>query len=332
MPSVQRLTDLTIWIPLRNKKTKLSALMLDPIELFPEVPNLYEFPSVHADMLYDAERMSRYKDAIAAVVKEGDIVADIGTGTGLLAFLCIQAGAARVHAIERSSAINWAEKLARINGFVDQIAFYRGDSRSVVLPEKVDVVISELIGHMAFEEGMVESLLDAKQRFLAPGGMIIPEKVRLQICLVSATELYQEAIDRWEPLMGLDFSVLREEAVKACYVTDFNDQNLLSETQTAFVADLSSGYWPSTKCKRILRACRRGMVHGLGMWFEATLAPQVQLSSSPWSPTHWKQCFAPIPEPMELSTGDNVEVGLALELRKSPADVFRFELSMRKLD
>ena len=44
--------------------------MLDPTELFPEVPNLYEFPSVHAGMLYDKERVSKYSEAISQVVKK----------------------------------------------------------------------------------------------------------------------------------------------------------------------------------------------------------------------------------------------------------------------
>lgn len=98
--------------------------MLDPTELFPEVPNLYEFPSVHAGMLFDEERVGKYSDAIQQVVKKGDIVADIGTGTGLLAFLYLKVGAKRVHAIERSSAIKWAKKIADRNRFSDKIIFH----------------------------------------------------------------------------------------------------------------------------------------------------------------------------------------------------------------
>ena len=74
--------------------------MLDPVELFPEVPNIYAFPCVHADMVFDKSRVAAYRDAINETVKPGDVVADLGSGTGLLSFLCLQAGAARVHAIE----------------------------------------------------------------------------------------------------------------------------------------------------------------------------------------------------------------------------------------
>ena len=67
--------------------------VLEPSELFPEVPNLYEFPSVHADMLLDNARVDAYSRAVAIAVRPGDVVADVGTGTGLLSFLSLQAGA-----------------------------------------------------------------------------------------------------------------------------------------------------------------------------------------------------------------------------------------------
>src|SRR5688572_1875631 len=98
--------------------------MLEPSELFPEVPNLYEFPSIHNDMIYDHHRVSKYQDAIARTVKKGDIVMDVGTGTGILAFLCLQAGAERVHAVDRSPVISWAKEIAAANGLSDRITFH----------------------------------------------------------------------------------------------------------------------------------------------------------------------------------------------------------------
>ncbi len=85
--------------------------MLDPVELFPEVANIYEFPSVHADLVFDETRVRAYRDAITATVKEGDVIADVGAGTGLLTFLCLKAGARKVHSIERSNVIHWAKEL-----------------------------------------------------------------------------------------------------------------------------------------------------------------------------------------------------------------------------
>src|SRR5207249_2278568 len=107
--------------------------MLDPTELFPEVPNLYEFPSIHNDMIYDEHRVGAYRQAIEHTIRGGDVVVDVGTGTGILAFLCLQAGASRVHAIDRSPVLAWARRLAQSNGMADRIIFHEADSRDVRL-------------------------------------------------------------------------------------------------------------------------------------------------------------------------------------------------------
>lgn len=304
--------------------------MIDPTELFPEVPNLYEFPSVHAGMLYDEERIGKYSDAIQRVVKKGDVVADIGTGTGILSFLCLKAGASRVHAIERTPAIRWARLVAEKNGFSDRIVFHDQDSRSCNLPEKVNVVVSELIGHIAFEEGMVESLFDAKKRFLFPGGVIIPERVELKVALVEENEVYPECVDCWEPIKGIDFSPIREEAVKACYLTALSNRDLLSEPKTFFVVDFQRGEWPNLKGSHLFTACRSGKVNGIGLWFDAVLAPPIPLSSVPWSRTHWKQCFAPLAIPVGVCAGDNILVDIDMKLRTKEDDSFNFTFQIER--
>ena len=304
--------------------------MLEPSELFPEVPNLYEFPSVHAGMLFDEERVGKYSDAIRQVVKKGDIVADIGTGTGLLAFLCLKAGAERVHAIERSSALRWAKLIAEQHGLTDRIVFHHKDSRFHDLPEKVNVVVSELIGHIAFEEGMAESLFDAKERFLVPGGVIIPERVQLEVALVEEKEVYPECIDCWESIEGIDFSLMREEAVKACYLTALNNRNLLSEPQIFFAVDFGKHKKPKLEGKHSFAVCRNGEINGIALWFDAILAPGIRLSSGPWTRTHWKQCFAPIARPISVSAGAKVCVDIDMKLRTTEQDSFQFNFRIEK--
>ncbi len=304
--------------------------MLEPSELFPEVPNLYEFPSVHARMIFDEERVGKYSEAIQQVVKKGDIVADIGTGTGLLAFMCLKAGAARVHALERTAAVKWAKLLAEKNGFSDRIVFHEQDSRFHNLPEKVNVVVSELIGHIAFEEGMAESLFDAKERFLAPDGVIIPERVELKVALVEEKEVYPECIECWKPIHGIDYSVLREEAVKACYLTGLNDRNLLSQPKTFFMVNFSEGRQTNLKGTHAFDVCRSGKINGIALWFDADLAPGVSLSSGPWARNHWKQCFAPITAPINVSAGDNVSIDINMQLRTKENDSFKFNFSIER--
>ncbi|MGO8897159.1 MAG: methyltransferase domain-containing protein [Isosphaeraceae bacterium] len=107
---------------------------LEPAEVFRvhHVPLLFESAAAHLWMVYDARRVGRFRRAIQETVIQGDVVVDLGTGMGLLAFLCARAGARRVHAIERNPVIlEWAERLARANGLAERVMFHYGDSREV---------------------------------------------------------------------------------------------------------------------------------------------------------------------------------------------------------
>ena len=62
----------------------------------------------HRHLLDDHTRTSALIDAINAVVKPGDTVIDLGTGTGILAMAAARAGAARVYAIDHASIVDSA--------------------------------------------------------------------------------------------------------------------------------------------------------------------------------------------------------------------------------
>lgn len=304
--------------------------MLDPTELFPEVPNLYEFPSIHSDMIYDEHRIDAYRRAIGRTVKPGDVVVDVGTGTGILAFLCLQAGAARVHAIDRSPVINWARQLAESNGMTDQIIFHQCDSRDADIGEKADVLVSELIGHMAFEEGMVESISNAMERFLKPGGALIPQSVTLYAAPVSEREVYKSCIDNWKPAYGIDYGVMREQAIQTSYVTDIAERDLFAEHQPVFSVDFMRNTYLEFHTERTFEMYRDGYINGIAFWFDSVLADVVRLSSGPWSKTHWKQCFTPLHHPQRVTAGDNVDVEFAMTLCNRRSDKFSFRVEMMK--
>src|SRR2546427_10150845 len=97
-------------------------------------------------MIADAGRFGAYAKAIAAGVRPGDTVAEIGCGPGVFSLLACRAGARRGFAIELDDSIHFAKQLAAANGFTDPIEFFQRDSRKTELSERVNVIVSDLRG------------------------------------------------------------------------------------------------------------------------------------------------------------------------------------------
>ncbi|HEX6912250.1 MAG TPA: 50S ribosomal protein L11 methyltransferase, partial [Longimicrobium sp.] len=104
------------------------------------MPETYDLAGYGA-MAGDRVRMKAYAAAIARAVRPGDVVLDVGAGTGVFSLLACRAGARRVYAVEPADAIHTARELARENGFADRIDFIQGVSTAIGLPEKADVVV-----------------------------------------------------------------------------------------------------------------------------------------------------------------------------------------------
>jgi SAM-dependent methyltransferase len=134
----------------------------------------------HEKLLSDANRNRLFYRAIKKNVSGQSSVLDIGSGTGVWAVSAAKIGARRVVAIEQDQLlIGLIKRLARDNGVADRVEVVEGDSRQVQLAREFDVVISETIGNLAFDEQIVPIMIDARERFLKPGGVLIPESVSL---------------------------------------------------------------------------------------------------------------------------------------------------------
>jgi hypothetical protein len=80
---------------------------------------------------------------------------------------------------EEPLLIGLIKQLARDNGVASKVEVVQGDSRQIQLGREFDVVISETIGHLVFDEPIVPIMIDARKRFLKSGGILIPEAVAL---------------------------------------------------------------------------------------------------------------------------------------------------------
>jgi len=134
----------------------------------------------HALMLADGLRNQLLYKAIKQNVNAETNFLDVGAGAGVWAILAAKLGAKRVVAVEiEECLIPIIYRHAQENGVADRIEIVHGNSNDVKLKGRFDVIVSELFGGDALGEGTVKSFVDIRNRFLAPGGILIPQKLTL---------------------------------------------------------------------------------------------------------------------------------------------------------
>src|ERR1041384_505221 len=255
-------------------------------ELVPRIQNIFEFLSVHKEMIYDEVRTSAYSRAIGEAVKPGD----------------------GVMAVEKTNIIEVAKANARKMGIADRIEFIMADSRVVDISEKVDVIVSEVIGHLVVEENMLDSIIDARDRFLKPGGKLIPSSASMFFVPVEARDMHDQEIGIWSNYVeGVDLSGSQEFAVNNIYLGEFTESNYLGTPTMLFHLDLRNADSTDMSLVASYDVSRDGVLHGLAGWFVAQLLGSTEISTSPVSKrTHWKQCFVPVKCPVPVKTGNCV--------------------------
>ena len=151
----------------------------------------------YGKMIKDRVRMDTYLQALKQHIFPGAVVLDIGTGTGIHALMACQLGAEKVYAIEPADAIELARQIAAVNGYSDRIAFFQDLSTNIDLPEPVDVIVSDLHGVLPWFFQHIPSIVDARQRFLKPGGVLLPQGSKVWGAIVEAPELDYKYASPW---------------------------------------------------------------------------------------------------------------------------------------
>ena len=107
-------------------------------------------PRWHFSMLNDKGRNEAYDRALRTLVKPGDLVLDIGAGSGLLAMMAVRAGAGHVVSCEMIKPL--ADKAVEIvarNGMSQQITVVAKKSTQLLvggdLPERADLLVAEIL-------------------------------------------------------------------------------------------------------------------------------------------------------------------------------------------
>jgi protein arginine N-methyltransferase 1 len=263
-------------------------------------------------MISDSARFDAYAKAISRCVRPGSVVAEIGCGPGVFALLACRAGAKRVYAIETEDIIEVARQIAAANGLADRIQFFQSDSRQTELPERVDVIFSDIRGILPLFNGTLASLRDAKKRFLAPNGVMIPRRDVVKVAITEAEKIYSDLVAPWGTCVaGVELSVARLLELNTAQPGGIKIEQLMSEPQELCTLDYLNDPGSNVWGKLTFRANRGGKAHGICVWFETELYEDIGYSSGPESPvTTYGQLLLPWLEPVVIEEGQEILVTL----------------------
>jgi type I protein arginine methyltransferase len=273
-------------------------------------------------MIADRVRMDAHTEALRRAIRPNSVVLDIGTGTGIFAFIACQLGARRVYAVESSDVIALARMSADANGFADRITFIQGLSTEISLPERADIVVSDLRSVLPYFRHHLPAIIDARTRLLAPHGTLTPKKDVLWAAVVEAPELYDRNIGSWdENGYGLDLQAPRNLAVNTLLYHRFTAEQLLTAAQSWATIDYSTVEDANVSADNVAwQISRAGIGHGIALWFETELAEGVRFTSGPTAdpsaPNSWVygNMFLPWSRPVQLAAGTRVTCALRAHL------------------
>ncbi|CAF0936641.1 unnamed protein product [Rotaria sordida] len=283
----------------------------------------YGYLSQQQNMMQDYIRTSTYQRAILdnTIDFAGKVILDVGAGSGILSFFAAQAGARKVYAVEASSMAQHARTLVGNNHLSNCIQVIAGKIEEITLPEQVDVIISEPMGYMLYNERMLETYLHAK-KWLKPNGKMYPTTGDLYVTPFTDEALYMEQVGKanfWyqQSFYGVDLTTLRDLALdeyfKQPIVDNFDVRICLARPIKYSVNFLTANEEDLYEINIPLsfQMTTTAVIHGLAFWFDVSFngtSSQIWLSTAPTQPlTHWYQVRCLFMKPLTVNLGATIK-------------------------
>ncbi|HJL20261.1 MAG TPA: 50S ribosomal protein L11 methyltransferase [Sandaracinaceae bacterium LLY-WYZ-13_1] len=264
-------------------------------------------PGTQAWMLLDEVRTRAYAEAIARTVKPGDVVVDVGSGSGILALLAARAGARRVYAIEMTAMASLIDEHARQNGLEEVVRVVRARAEELsgaVIDEPPTVVVSETLGHFAPDEH-VHRLMRAVRTVCAPEVTWIPRTYRMRFALARIDALDRE-LARLEGGLDVRLGALARRLRSRPTVAKVGPDELLGPERASAPIPVHAPQPSSYREPLVVE--RDGEANAIVASFEAELTDGVRLSTGVDAPaTCWRQTVFPLDAPLPVRAGDRVE-------------------------
>jgi len=275
----------------------------------------YAHFGIHEEMLKDHVRTGTYQKAIVdnPHLFKGKTVLDVGCGTGILSMFAAKAGAAHVVGIDMSNIIDQAIKIIEANGYKDTITLVKGKLEETELPlQQFDIIISEWMGYFLLYESMLDTVLDARDKYLKPGGLMFPDSATMYLAAIEDQEYKEEKINFWDSVYGFDYSCIKDIALREPLVDTVELKAVVTKPCEFKTIDLLTAKKDDLTFSASfeLVATRNDYVHAFLAWFDVGFKcthKQDRFSTGPHARyTHWKQTVFYTPSTLRISDGERI--------------------------
>ena len=264
----------------------------------------------HFGYLSDANKRLQYDRAIAGVIVPGSVVLDLGCGSGLLGLMALRAGADIVHFVDDTAILEVARGTVARLGWLERARFYRCNSFELELAERVDVVICDHVGYFGFDYGIPALLEDARQRFLKPGGVMVPARINLKLVGVSSENCHKTIANWQDGTVPSEFSWVSSLQANVKQGATLAPKELISEPVNLGSITLGAQLDTFVSWAAEIICSRDDEFHGVGGWFECELAKDIWMTNSPLADERLQrpQVFLGLEQPAMVKQGELVKV------------------------
>ena len=272
----------------------------------------------YAAMMSDPARMRGLTRALEHAVAPGDVVVDLGAGAGIFTLLACRLGAKRVHAIETTDAINVARTVVEANGYADRVEFHQTMSTEVTLPAPADVVFADLTGMLPWHELSIPSIIDARNRFLKPGGILTPARDAAWAALVAADDLYDLHTQPWNRLsFGFDLESMHHLLTNTWARRRLGKADLLTDPVRFTTVDYMTVEDPNVRARVSWIVERGGTAHFIAVGMDRMPGSPEWYSNDPTAPADRQfslvgvPMLLPLTQPVPLMPGHSIAVDIS---------------------
>lgn len=255
-------------------------------------------------------------------MRPGDVVLDLGCGSGIFSFVAARRGCRKVYAVDGSPIIEEARAAARRNGLDGRIEFIRTRFEDLELPERADLIVHELIGSRFWDEDLLRIVVQARERHLERRGRLLPWRIDVLVVPTSLVSDLERSLAFWQRRRyGFDLGNFGRLAFRQAVGDVLSPANVDLRSSSSFLArpktilrlDLRRAQSLPAKIGTSFRLKRGQRLTGLCAFLRVHLDAKRSFATAPRrTGNHWGQVFLPTFEPKVIERDAQLDVTLSM--------------------